>query len=179
MEKGLFEKTGKTLEEWMAIVKQQSFQKHGEIMKYLKGEHGMTHGFANFVSLKTRASDAVSVAERGIDLIENQYSKGKEQLKPIYEQLKVVISEFGDDVEFVAKKANVSVRRKKQFALIQPSTKTRIDLGLKLKGKEMTDRLLGSGKFGSMCSHRVQLLAVEDIDNELINWLKEAYGKAI
>ena len=112
------------------------------------------------------------------DLIANQYAKGKEHLKPIYEKLRKLISAFGKDVEFAPKKANVSVRRKKQFALIQPSTKTRMDLGLKIKGKEQTDRLLGSGSFGSMCTHRVQLFEVDDVDEEVIGWLKEAYEGA-
>ena len=176
MEKGLKEKTGKSLAQWIAIVKKQNFEKHGQILKYLKTEHGMTHGFANFVSLKARAADAGSMEEA--DLIANQYAKGKEHLKPIYEKLRKLISAFGKDVEFAPKKANVSVRRKKQFALIQPSTKTRMDLGLKIKGKEQTDRLLGSGSFGSMCTHRVQLFEVDEVDEEVIGWLKEAYEGA-
>ena len=68
--------------------------------------------------------------------------------------------------------------RKKQFALIKPATKTRIDLGLKLKGKATTNRLENSGPFGAMCTHRVRLTTVEEVDSELISWLKEAYEKA-
>ena len=69
--------------------------------------------------------------------------------------------------------------RKKQFALIKPATKTRIDLGLKLKGKELTDRLENSGAFGTMCTHRVKIENIEEIDRELIGWLEEAYQAAI
>lgn len=176
MEKGLLEKTGKSLEEWIAIVRKQNFAKHGEIMKFLKSEHGFTHGFANFVALKARASDAASFEET--DLLAMQYSKGKEQLKPIYEKLVQEIQQFGKDIEFVPKKANVSVRREKQFALIQPSTKTRIDLGLKLPGKELEGRLGDSGRFGSMCTHSVQLTSPEEVDNEVLSWLQEAYEQA-
>ncbi len=107
-----------------------------------------------------------------------QYSKGKENLKPIYDLLIQEVSKFGGDVEIVPKKSNVSVRRNKQFALIQPSTKTRIDLGLKLKGKEMTERLEGSGIFGSICTHRIRLTEIDQIDTELANWLQEAYEAA-
>lgn len=176
MEKGLLEKTGKSLEEWIAIVRQQHFAKHGEIMKFLKSEHGFTHGFANFVSLKARASDAASFDDK--DLLAMQYSKGKEDLKPIYEKLVQEIREFGKDIELVPKKANVSVRRKKQFALIQPSTKTRIDLGLKLPGKALEGRLGDSGRFGSMCTHSVQISSLEEVDESVINWLREAYELA-
>ncbi len=175
MEKGLLEKTGKSLEEWIKIVKKNKIEKHSEIIKFLKAEHGFTHGFANFVSLKAREADAGS--QDSDDLIANQY-KGKEDLKPIYDLLISKISKFGNDVEITPKKANVSLRRKKQFALIQPSTKSRIDVGLKFKEKEFSERLESSGPFGSMCTHRVQITDKKQVDNELIKWLKEAYENA-
>lgn len=175
MEKGLIEKTGKSLAEWIALIKQQKLEKHGEILKFLKAEHGFTHGYANFVALKAREADAGSHDPE--DLIARQY-QGKETLKPIYDLLIEKISGFGDDVEIAPKKANVSLRRKKQFALIQPSTKSRIDLGLKLKGKAPVGRLESSGPFGAMCTHRVRLSDVNDLDEEVLNWLREAYEQA-
>lgn len=175
MEKGLLEKTGKALEYWVKIVKQSGIEKHSEIIKYLKAEHGFTHGFANFVSLKSRESDAASFEEE--DLIKNQYS-GKENLLPIYEELLKYTGTLGNDIEIAPKKANVSLRRKKQFALIQPSTKTRIDLGLKLKDVPPEGRLESSGPFGSMCTHRVRLESIDDINEDVLLWLKEAYSKA-
>jgi predicted transport protein len=176
MEKGLQEKTGKSLAEWIAIVKAEKLDKHGAILKYLKSEHGMTHGFANFVSLKARASDAGSHAAD--NLVDAQYSKGKEHLRPILEAILQAVKGFGDDVEVAPKKANVSLRRKRQFALVQPSTKTRIDLGLKYKEAPDSERILGSGSFGTMCSNRVQLTSVDDVDQELIAFLKAAYEQA-
>jgi predicted transport protein len=176
VEDSLLENTGKPLPEWIAIVKQQKLPKHGQIVKFLKSEHGMTHGFANFVALKTLKTDAAS--HDADDLVDAQYAKGKEQLKPIYEQLLAEIGRFGDDIDVVPKKANVSLRRKTQFALIQPSTKTRIDLGLKIKDKETTDRLESSGPFGSMCTHRVRLTDASQVDDQLIGWLREAYDAA-
>lgn len=175
MEKGLLEKTGKPLEHWVKIVRKEKFEKHGEILKFLKSEHEFTHGFANFVAHKARESDAAS--QDGDELIENQYAK-KENLKPIYEKLRKEIAKLGKDVEFVPKKASVSCKRKYQFALIQPSTKTRIDLGLKLKGKDTGERLEGSGPFGAMCTHRVQMTDISQVDSELLGWLKEAYKMA-
>ena len=177
MEQGLHEKTGKTLEEWIAVVKKEKFEKHGEIIKYLKDQHNFTHGFANFVALKTRQSDAGSIPDE--DLIQNQYAKGKEHLKPIFDLLIKNINALGKDIEIVPKKANVSIRRKKQFALIQPSTKTRIDVGLKFKDKTISGRLKDSGSFGSMCSHRIEINDVKDIDSEVLAFLKEAYENAI
>ena len=175
MEKGLLEKTRKPLEHWIEVVKDAQIEKHSAIINFLKTEHGFTHGFANFVALKARRSDAASQDED--ELLTNQY-KGKETLKPIYEKLVQAIGQFGSDITQTPKKDSVSIIRKRQFALIKPATKTRIDLGLKLKDKPTTDRLGNSGPFGSMCTHRVQLYTPEEVDEELVNWLKEAYDKA-
>ncbi len=175
MEKGLIEKTGKSLNHWIGIVHKAKLEKHKIIIDYLKSEHGFTYGFANFVALKARKADAASISDT--DLVKNQYT-GKENLKPIYEKLLSKLEVLGNDVTKAAKKDSVSIVRKKQFALIKPATKTRIDLGLKLKGKPTTDRLENSGPFGSMCTHRVRLTDLADIDNELVSWLQEAYQKA-
>lgn len=172
MEKGLLEKTGKPLEHWIKVVEDSKIEKHKAIIDFLKSEHGFTYGYANFIAMKARKADAAS--HDADDLLENQY-KGKEVLRPIYEKLVESISEFGQDIIRTPKKDSVSMIRKKQFALIKPATKTRIDLGLKLKGKPTTDRLGNSGPFGTMCTHRVQLTSVEEVDSELLSWLKEAY----
>ena len=87
------------------------------------------------------------------------------------------ISKFGE-VEISPKKAYVSLRGKKQFALIQPSTKTRLDVGINSKELEITERLEKSGSFNSMCSHRIRLTDATEVDNELIGWLKAAYEEA-
>lgn len=175
MEKGLLDKTGKELNEWIEIVKKENFEKHGQIIKFLKTTHDMTHGFANFVALKTLKSDAGSFSEE--DLITTQY-KGKEALLPIYEKLIDEIKAFGNDIEIVPKKASVSLITKKQFALIQPSTKTRVDLGIKIKDRDASGRLETSGPFGAMCTHRVQITEVSQVDEEVIGYLKEAYEKS-
>jgi len=175
MEKNLKEKTGKTLDEWKVLLHQQPFSKHGEFMNFLKKDHGITHGFANFITLKFRESDAGSAdAEH---LVSNQY-QGKEHLKPIFELLSAEITKLGSDVEIAPKKVAVSMRVKRQFALIQPTTKKRIDLGLKFNDKAYEGRLETSGPFGSMCTHRVQLTEVEQIDTELLRWIKQAYEEA-
>lgn len=176
MEKGLLEKTGKSLEHWVGIVKSSKIEKHGEIVKFLKSEHDFTHGFANFVSLKARAADAGSF--NADDLVAAQYSKGKEALKPIFDLMISKIQAFGDNIEIVPKKANVSLKTKKQFALIQPSTKTRLDIGLKLRDKPTGERLQNSGPFGAMCTHRVQVFNEGDVDQELLDWIKEAWEQS-
>jgi len=175
MEKGLLEKTGKPLAHWVGIVLQQSFEKHGEIIKFLKDEYEFTYGFANYVAHKARESDAGSKDD--VDLVTNQY-KGKESLIPIYDLLIAETKKLGNDVEIAPKNASVSLRTGKQFALIQPSTKTRIDLGLKIKDRAPEGRLETSGPFGTMCTHRIQLTDLSQVDAEVIAYLKEAYDKS-
>ena len=176
MEEKLRELTGKSLEEWIAIVKKAGIEKHKAIIDYLKAEHGFTYGYANLVALKTNKSDAAS--REAEDLVASQYN-GKETLKPIYEKLLAEIGKFGSDITITPKRDSVSIIRKRQFALIKPATKTRIDLGLKLKDVPIQGKLENSGPFGTMCTHRIQLSSLADVDPEVLGWLKEAYDKSV
>jgi predicted transport protein len=166
-------KTGKSLAEWKKILKEQSFARHSEGVKFLKSEYGVTHGFANTIVSLSKEDDSSSV-----DLVQTQY-KGKESLVPIYEKLIEYVKSLGSDVTITPKKGSVSIIRKRQFVLIKPATKTRIDLGFKLKDKPTTDRLENSGPFGTMCTHRVRLSDESEIDRELKEWIAEAYDKSI
>ena len=169
----MLEKTGKSLEEWKKILKARAFSKHGEAVKYLKTEHGVTHGFAN--TIVTLSKEDNSTPD---DLVASQYS-GKEGLLPIYEALINYVDTLGDDITITPKKTSVSIIRKRQFILIKPATKTRIDLGFKLKDKATTDRFGDSGPFGTMCTHRVKLTDVSEVDQELTDWIKEAYNRSV
>lgn len=166
------EKTGKSLEQWVSLLASKSFAKHSEAVNFLKKEHGVTHGYANTIVTLTKDSGTSPD-----DLVSNQY-KGKEAVLPIYEKLLGVVQAFGPDVQVVPKKTTVSLVRKKQFALIKPATKTRIDLGLKLRGLTPAGRLEDSGPFGTMCTHRVRLAGMEEVDQELRAWLRAAYQEA-
>ena len=173
----LEDRTGKTLPKWLTVVKRSGLQKHGEIVKLLKTEHAMTHGFANLVAHKALASDAASVAAT-TDLVAAQYAAKKAALRPIYDALVAKVAKFGKDVELAPKKAYVSLRRSKQFGLVQPSTATRVDLGLNLPGVEPEGRLEASGSFNSMCTHRVRLESAADVNRQVVGWLKQAYDRA-
>ena len=171
----LFKNTGKTLEQWIDIVQKQNFEKHGEILKFLKEQHSFTHGFANMVAMKSRKADAGSVENKD-ELIERQY-QNKEHFKPLYDKLLSEVLKFGKDVEVAPKNTYVSLRRKKQFAILNPVTKTRFEIGINLKGKEPEGKLQAE-KPNSMCSHKINLTDLNDIDKEVIEWIKTAYEKA-
>lgn len=166
-------KTGKSLDQWVRIVKSSGQEKHGQIVAFLKKEHGIGHGYANLVAHTTLAG-----AGESDDLVAAQYAGARAALRPIYDAIVAKISEFGHDLELAPKKANVSVRRSKQFALIQPSTAARLDIGIKLKGVAAKGRLETSGSFSEMVTHRVRIEKAGDVDAELIGWLKQAYDAA-
>lgn len=170
------EKTGKTLEQWIAIAKKSGAVKHGEIVKMLKTDHGMTHGFANLVAHKTLKSDAESIGKT-VDLVTAQYAGNKAELKPVYDALIKAARACGE-TEVAPKKTYVSLRRSKQFAIVQPSTKTRVDLGLNIKGLPANGRLEESGSFNAMVTHRVRLEKAADVDKDVKAWIKEAWSNA-
>ena len=167
--------TGKSLDAWLSILTKSGLAKHGEIVKLLKSEHGVTHGYANLIAHAFKEKREGKAGDA--DLVTAQY-EGKEALRPIYDRVIDAVKGFGNDVEISPKKGYVSLRRKTQFALVQPSTKTRVDLGIKLNGKKPTGRLEASGSFNAMVSHRVRLENVKDVDAQVIGWLREAYEEA-
>lgn len=176
MIENLNKNSGKTLEEWVEIVKKEKFNKHGEIVKFLKENHGFTHGFANLVALKTKESVSETIVGEE-ELIAAQY-KGKEDLKPIYDRLLAQILVFGSDIEIAPKIAYVSLRRNKQFATLTPATKTRFEIGVNLKGQEPEGKLEAE-KANAMCSHKIKINEIKDVDAEVIKWIKAAYDKAV
>ena len=174
MIRNLEEKTGKSLDAWVATARASGIEKHGELIKHLKADHGLTHGYANLVALYSRGYGEAS----GEDLVAAQYAGEKSALRPIYEAVVAAVRRFGDDVEIAPKKTSVSLRRSKQFALVQPSTRTRVDLGIQLKGVAPQGKLEASGSFSSMVSHRIRLESAADVDEEVIGWLRRAYDSA-
>tara|TARA_R110002012_G_scaffold321458_2_gene549295 strand:- start:98 stop:649 length:552 start_codon:yes stop_codon:yes gene_type:complete len=175
MIENLHKNTGKTLEQWIDIVKEQNFAKHGEIVKFLKEQHKFTHGFANLVAHKAKGSDAGS-ADNQDDLITKQY-QGKEHFKPIYDKLITEIQTYGKDIEVAPKNTYVSLRRNKQFATLNPATKTRFEIGINLKGQEPKGKLEAE-KPNSMCSHKINITDIKDIDKEVFEWIRTAYDNA-
>lgn len=165
-------KTGRSLEEWFAVLAATGLDKHTDLMGVLKGEYGLTHGFANGIVLRYRAQGTSSAAD---DMIAAQYAGPKEALRPTYDALVAAVTGFGPDVDVSAKKTAVSLRRSKQFAVIEAPSAKRIQLGIQLKGTAPTGRLLVGN---AMCSHKVLLTEPSDVDEELLGWLREAYARA-
>lgn len=172
----IIKSTGKNLDEWRAILNQSGFAKHGELVNFLKQTHGLTHGNANSLVHYCKQSHAEAAEDK--DALINEQYKGKEELRPLYEKVKAVIESFGSDVEFSAKKGYMSVRRKKQFAILQPSTKTCFDIGLNLKNTEPAGRLEAGKSWNAMCTHRIKIEKETDLDEMVFENLRKAYEEA-
>jgi hypothetical protein len=158
-----------------ALARGSGLEKHGQILAWLKSEHGLSHGYANHIAKRALEAAAPRSAD---DPVEHLFAGDKAALRPLYAALLAELTSLGPDVEVAPKKANVSLRRRRQFALLQPSTKTRIDLGLILKDRPASGRLEPSGSFNAMFTHRVKIAGPDDIDAELRAWIKDAYDGA-
>ncbi len=173
----LEEKTGKSFAEWLSIARSCGFAKHGEIVKFLKETYGIGHGYANLVALRSREEETPPPAASA-DPADDLYAGGKAGLRAIHDALITALRGFGSDLLEAPKKGYVSLRRKKQLGLIQPSTPTRVDLGLVLKGVDPAGRLEAAGSWNGMMSHRVRLSSAADVDTQVIGWLRQAFEAA-
>jgi len=171
-------KTGKSLDELAAIIEKSGLTKHGEIRDYLKRELGLGHGDANALVHAVLQSDGTRAAEgkSGNQVLDEIYSGAKAHMRPIHEKLMKEIHKFGE-FEVAPKKGYVSLRRKKQFVMIGPKTNTRFEVGINAKDLKKNLRLVEQPK-GSMCNYIVNLTGVQDVDSELVAWIKSAYESA-
>lgn len=167
--------TGRSLDEWIATVVATGLDKHGQIVTHLKSEHAFTHGNANLVAVLAR--EAMAGGPRSADdLLATQYSGAKAGLRPIHDRLVEAATALGDGVEVVTQKTAVSLRGDTQFGVIRPASSKRVELGLNLGDTEPTGRLRSAS---GMCTHRVDIGSVRDIDDELLGWLELAYQRSI
>ena len=176
---------GKPMADWLAIIAASGLTKHTEVVAMLKTEYGMTHGAAHRVSLVARQAppapagpDQDGRPDQDGDPAGALYTGRKADLRPLHDALMTAISAFGDDVDQVAKKGYLSLRRRKQFAMIQPSGAGRIDVGLILKDVPAEGRLESAVGFNALFTHRVRVTSPEDIDPTLMEWLHSAYMNA-
>jgi hypothetical protein len=164
---------GRTIDEWMEVVRASGLTRHGEIVALLKGQ-GLTHGAANRVALV--AMDRLDPG-RAMSDPAALYTGSRAALLPIHARLMTVVNELGGDIEVTPKKGYLSIRRRKQFAMIKPAAK-HIDLGLILPGALVTERLESAATFNALFTHRVRVRTVDEIDADLVGWLTDAYAGA-
>jgi len=171
-------KTGKSLAELAAVAQKSGLTKHGELRDMFKQVLGLGHGDANALVHAIFNSDGTRAAEgkSGDAVLDEIYSGAKAAQRPIHEALMGFIQKMGE-FEVVPKKGYVSLRRKKQFAMIGPKTNTRFEVGINAKDLKKHARLVEQPK-GSMCNYIVSLNDAKEVDAELIAWIKSAYEGA-
>jgi hypothetical protein len=169
-------RSGKSLAELVELVQSSGLSKHGEMIAMLKAKLGLGHGDANAIALYAKAAGTAEAATSPEAAIDALYEGPKAALRPIHDALVTKLKGFGD-FEIAPKKGYLSLWRAKQFACITPATKTRLDLGIILKGIEGTDRLVAQPA-KAMFPFKVGLTSVGEVDRVLLAWLKQAFDAA-
>ena len=173
-------RTGKSLDELAGIIRASGLSKHGQLVAMLKSDLGMGHGDANTLVhtvMKGAAPGSGGAEARSTDqVLDELYTGPKAALRPIHERLLAEMRDLGP-FEEAPKKTYVSYRRKRQFAMIGPATNTRVEVGLNVRDLSASERLKEQPA-GKMCNYTIRLGEADEVDAELVGWLREAYEAA-
>jgi len=173
-------KTGKSMEELTELIQSSGLSKHAEIRSMLMDKLDLGYGDATMlVHFVLKTDTQIVVQEKGLstaDVLDEIYSGPKASLRPIHDKLMSAIEQFGE-FEIAPKKGYVSLRRKRQFAMLGPASNTRFELGINIKHFEADERLIEQPA-GSMCNYKVRLSEVNQVDEKIVSWVRMAYEAA-
>ena len=177
-------RTGKTIAELLAPLAASGLARHGERRAWLMEQFELGYGDANTVAHfvdkplpdLSGATPAAPQAAQGADPLDALYTGAKAHLRPLHETLMQAVAALGP-CEQAPKTTYISLRRKKQFAMLGPATKDRVELGLNAKGLPPHPRLKAMPP-GGMCQYTVRLGAADEVDEALAGWLRAAYEAA-
>ncbi|HEX8765022.1 MAG TPA: DUF5655 domain-containing protein [Candidatus Acidoferrum sp.] len=176
-------KTGRSLEEWLALVKQEGPKGEKARREWLKTKHKLGTNSAWWISERAAGKGGEDSPEVYLKMaaqyVQEQYAGAKEKLRPIFDELLKLGRSVGDDVRVCPCKTIVPFYREHVFAQIKPTTNSRVDFGFALthhKGK-LPKRLIDTGGLAKKdrITHRIELTSVSEIDPEVKKWLKTAY----
>lgn len=169
----LEKQTGEGLEHWNQRVRKENFKDEKSLRAWLKRQ-GVT-GYAENLLVMERFGYPDFMTSSAGELIEAQYAD-RPHLRPIYDAIIHAMLGIGE-ITIQARKTYVSLLTpRRTFARIQPTTKNRIDLGLRLEGQTPTGRLQPSTIHETM-KLQISLTSVEEIDAEVLRWLRQAYNE--
>jgi len=168
-------RTGVSVADLVAAVRSEGALRHSDCIALLKQRYGMGHGDANAIAHLARSGDAPPATDAA-DPLEAIYTGAKAGLRPLHEAVIAATQALGP-FESAPKKTYASLRRAKQFATVGPATKTQLELGFNLREAPASARIetLPPGK---MCSHRIRLASLDEIDAEVRDWLALAWAAA-
>ena len=167
-------RTGRSFAQLCRLIADSGLTKVGEQRAMLMEKLKLGYGDANMLAL--RAKDAATPAPADADPLDAIYAGAKAPLRGLHDRLHAEICRLGD-VEAAPKKTYVSLRRKKQFAMLGPATRDQLELGLNAKGLPASARLKALPP-GGMCQYAVRLSKASEIDAELLTWVRAAYDAA-
>ena len=173
----LQQRTGKTLEEWIKLVKKTGPPTEKERRVWLKEEQGLTTNYAWWIAERAAGKGGAENYDPEA-LVEAMFTESKAGLRPIYDQLLGLGLKLGQDVKVCPCQTIVPFYRRHVFAEIKPATRTRIDLGLALKNTPASGRLIDTGGFAKKdrITHRIPITSLAEIDDQVKYWLKVAYN---
>ncbi len=171
----LKERTGEGVDAWNRRIKGEGLKDEPELRAWLT-KRGVT-GYAQSLLVMERFGYPDFLLANADELIDGQYAD-RPQLRPIFDALVEVASSLGN-VVIQARKTYVSlVSPRRTFARIQPTTKSRVDVGLRLEGRKASGRLKPSRIHETM-PLQIELSSLDDMDPEVIGWLQRAYDENV
>jgi hypothetical protein len=171
-------KTGKTPDDFRALAAGKGLTKYPEIMAWLKADFGLGHGHANAMAQLLVNADKFKASPE--DALAAHFVGDKVRWRKPYEAMAARIASFGDDVALSPNRSYINAQRAgRKFAILAPATPERFDIGLRLKGVPSGGRFEPAGSWNAMATHRVRITDPDQIDEEILVWLKEAYDAAI
>jgi Domain of unknown function (DUF5655)/Domain of unknown function (DUF4287) len=182
--KNIQSRTGQSIAALHAAVAASGAVKHGDRRNWLMAHFQLGYGDANAVALFMNkplpdlgggAAASASSAPAG-DPLDALYTGAKAGLRPLHDAVLSLVRTFGD-FEEAPKKSYISLRRKKQFAMVGPATKDSIEIGINAKALSAHARLKLQPP-GSMCNATTRITRAAEVDGELRGWLKLAYDAA-
>jgi hypothetical protein len=177
----LKQKTGRSLEEWILLVRQKGPQEEKQRREWLKTKHGLGTNYASWIAEQSvgKGNDGSpdSYLQAADRYVEEMFSGAKAALRPIYDELLKLGRSLGSDVKVCPCQTIVPLYRNHVFAQIKPSTRDRVDLGLALRDTKVPKRLIDTGGFAKKdrITHRIEIGSLKDIDEEVKRWLRKAY----
>jgi hypothetical protein len=178
----LKQKTGRSLEEWLQLVKEEGPPTEKERREWLKAQYGLGTNTARWLAERAarkgrEEDDPDSYLEAAHRYVEEMFSGSKQSLRPLYDRLLRLGLGLAKDVKACPCKTIVPLYRNHVFAQIKPATRTRIDLGLALGKAKTPARLISTGGLekGDRITHRIPIEKTEDIDKDVEHWLRVAY----
>ena len=170
-------KTGKTPDDFRRLAAKKRLTKYPEIMSWLKSEFELGHGHANAIAHEIVNADAPKVTQE--EAIARLFTGKKGKWRKPYDTLVTKLSKFGTDVTVGTTSTYLSLlRRGRKFGIVMPSSAERLDIGIKFKGVAPTARLEAAGTWHNMVTHRVRIIHPNEVDKEVLAWLKQAYDVA-